>query len=48
MIIRHLEVLMNVAITGITGMVGSHFIKKLFKQSADGDKPNVQIGRAHV
>ena len=33
---------MNVAITGITGMVGSHFIKKLFKRSADGDKPNVR------
>ncbi len=33
---------MNVAITGITGMVGSHFIKKLFKQSADEDQPNVR------
>ncbi len=33
---------MNVAITGITGMVGSHFIKKLFKQSADEDPPNVR------
>ncbi len=33
---------MNVAITGITGMVGSHFIKKLFKQGAEGDKPNVR------
>ncbi len=33
---------MNVAITGITGMVGSHYIKKLFNQSAGGEKPNVR------
>ncbi len=33
---------MKVAITGITGMVGSHFVKKLFQQSAGGDPPSVR------
>ena len=33
---------MNVAITGISGMVGSHFIKQFSKDSGDGEKPNVR------
>ncbi len=33
---------MNAAITGITGMVGSHFIKKFYKDSGGGEKPNVR------
>ena len=32
---------MNVAITGITGMLGSHLIKKLMEESGE-DKPNVR------
>jgi len=33
---------MNVAITGITGMVGSHLIKKLCVENREGGKPTVR------
>ncbi|MFQ5483466.1 MAG: NAD-dependent epimerase/dehydratase family protein, partial [Nitrospinaceae bacterium] len=33
---------MNIAMTGITGMVGSHLIKKLHGEDAGGDKPFVR------
>ena len=33
---------MNVAITGITGMVGSHLIKKLCEENREGGTPTVR------
>ena len=33
---------MNVAITGITGMVGSHLIKKLVEENKSGEKINIR------
>ncbi|NIQ03047.1 MAG: NAD-dependent epimerase/dehydratase family protein [Nitrospinaceae bacterium] len=33
---------MNVAITGITGMVGSHFIKKIYEENSGGSRPNLR------
>jgi len=33
---------MNIALTGITGMVGSHLIKTLSAENADGGKHNIK------
>ena len=33
---------MNIALTGITGMVGSHLIKRLAESDGNGQKPNVR------
>jgi len=33
---------MNIAITGVTGMVGSHLIKKLYEGKPEGERPNIR------
>ena len=33
---------MNIALTGITGMVGSHFIKKLLENDSEGVEYNIK------
>ncbi len=33
---------MNIALTGITGMVGSHLVKKLYTENALGEQPNIR------
>ena len=33
---------MNIALTGITGMVGSHLIKELVKEDTDGNRHNIR------
>ena len=33
---------MNIALTGITGMVGSHFIKKILENDSEGTEYNIK------